>query len=208
MAAVAVLAAAGWMFVIAANAVGRATLRWWPLVLAGLAAAGFHGVWRIRRAVRTRRLAAQMAARLRITLSEFDAMDDRQFENALTQLLIRDGWRARRVGQAGDQGADIIADHARLGRLVVQAKHTTVRAKVGSAVMYQVKGTAGPVHHARTAVVVTNGHLTRDARTWGERHDIHWIDRDRLHQWAGEGLPLHYLLRIPARRTRNPMPSS
>ncbi|GHE99177.1 hypothetical protein GCM10014715_64240 [Streptomyces spiralis] len=84
-----------------------------------------------------------MPARLRITLDEFDAVDDRQFEYALRDLLIRDGFDARQVGRAGDQGAGVIAEHSRLGRLV---------------------------------------------------------DRDRLGQWAHDGVPLHHLLRLPARR--------
>ncbi|MEU6423301.1 restriction endonuclease [Streptomyces spiralis] len=141
-----------------------------------------------------------MPARLRITLDECDAMDDRQFEYALRDLLIRDGFDARQVGRAGDQGAGVIAEHSRLGRLVVQAEQTTVAVRVGSHVMYQVQGTAGPLHRADIAVVVTNGYLTRDAKTWGERHRIHWVDRDRLGQWAHDGVPLHHLLRLPARR--------
>ncbi|MER5941618.1 restriction endonuclease [Streptomyces sp. NPDC001928] len=96
-------------------------------------------------------------------------------------------WRARQVGRTGDQGADVIAEHPTLGRLVVQAKHTTTAAKVGSPVLYQLKGTAGPVHRAHLAAVITNGTFTRDAQNWGERHQIHWVDRDRLRQWAEHG---------------------
>lgn len=81
----------------------------------------------------------------------------------------------------------------------MQAKHTRSGAKVRSSVMYQVKGTAGPVHAADVAVVVTNGSFTKDARAWGEKHRVHWVDRDRLHTWAEQGVPLHELLRLPAR---------
>lgn len=101
-----------------------------------------------RRVVTNRRENAARARRLsvlRYSLAQLDAMDDRQFEFALRDLLIRDGWSARQVGQQGDQAADVIADHPVYGRLVVQAKHTKVGAKVGSQVMYQVYGTAGPV---------------------------------------------------------------
>ncbi|MFF0794703.1 restriction endonuclease [Streptomyces spiralis] len=200
LAAAAVVAAAGWMLARTAAVLGNAALRAWPVTTTLLAAALAYGVWRMARAAARRRTRAALLARLRITLEEFDAMDDRQFEYALRDLLIRDGFHARQVGRAGDQGADVIAEHPRLGRLVVQAKHTTVGARVGSHVMYQVKGTAGPVHHADTAVVVTNGHITRDAKTWETHHRIYWIDRDRLGQWAHDGIPLHHLLRLPARR--------
>jgi restriction system protein len=143
-----------------------------------------------------------LVAVLRMSLADIDALDDSGFEYVLRDLLIRDGWRAQKVGQRGDQAADVIGEHAQRGRIVLQAKHTTVGGKVGSSVMYQVKGTAGPVHRADIAVVVTNGALTRDARVWGEKHHVHWIDRDRLGQWAEDGVPLHTLLRLPAHRAR------
>lgn len=202
LAAAAVAAAAGWMMIETVAVLAWLAARLWPLLLA-LAATGLgYGLWRMYRAARARRVRARMLARLRITAAEFDAMNDRQFELALRDVLIRDGWRARQVGRAGDQGADVIAEHPVLGRLVVQAKHTTTAAKVGSPVLYQLKGTSGPVHRARFAVVVTNGRLTRDARMWGERHQIHWVDRARLRQWAEEGTPLQELLRFGVRPGR------
>ena len=130
-------------------------------------------------------------------------MDDRRFEFALRDLMLRDGCSsARRVGQAGDQCADVIAEHPAYGRIVIQAKHTTVGAKVGSHVMYQVNGTAKPVHGADIAVIVTNGSLTRDAKAWGDRHGIRWIDRVLLQRWAEEGHALGELLRLPTARRR------
>jgi len=138
-----------------------------------------------------------------LTLTEI-AMGDRQFEFALRDLMIRDGCTARQVGRQGDQAADVIAEDPRRGRIVLQAKHTTVGGKVSSHVMYQVNGTAGPVHGANFAVVVTNGSFTRDAQTWGNKHHVHWIDRDRLRLWAEHGTPLPDLLRLPAPGRRRP----
>ncbi|WP_149184870.1 restriction endonuclease [Streptomyces sp. TRM49041] len=185
-----------------AVAIAVAAQQAWP-VLVALAAAGLLCAgWRAWRSARAARMRAQSLARLRITLMQIDAMDDQDFEFVLRDLLIRDGWSARRVGRQGDQAADAIGQHGRRGRIVLQAKHTTVGAKVGVHVMYQVKGTAGPVHGADHAVVVTNGTFTRDARAWGEKHQIHWIDRDRLRTWAEHGAPLHDLLRLPDRRPR------
>ncbi|MFF3129134.1 restriction endonuclease [Streptomyces sp. NPDC057908] len=193
--------------------VGAVLVRWWPVV-AVLALLGIAvGAWRAAAAARERTARAQRLSVLRFTLAEIDAMDDRQFEFALRDLLIRDGWSARQVGQQGDQAADVIAGHPTYGRIVVQAKHTKVAAKVGSQVMYQVKGTAGPVHRANSAVVVTNGSFTRDAREWGDRHTIGWADRERLRSWAELGVPLHQILQLPTlvrRRlssTRQPFPA-
>ncbi|MFE1546504.1 restriction endonuclease [Streptomyces sp. NPDC058718] len=197
-AAALVAAAAASLVVRMLEWVGEALVRWWPIVAVLPVLGCAAGVWRAvaatrEHAARTRRLSV-----LRFTLAELDAMDDRQFEFTLRDLLIRDGWSARQVGQQGDQAADVIADHPAYGRLVVQAKHTKVAAKVGSQVMYQVKGTAGPAHRANAAAVVTNGGFTRDAREWGERHAVGWTDRERLRSWAELGVPLHQILRLPA----------
>ncbi|MGW6606137.1 restriction endonuclease [Streptomyces sp. NPDC055036] len=161
--------------------------------------AGAVGVWRLRQVATARRRERERLAALRISLAEFDAMDDRNFEYALRDLLVRDGCAALRVGGAGDQAADVISDHPRLGRIVVQAKHTRVSGKVGSSVMCAVKGTAGPVHKAAHAVVVTNGTFTRDAMAWGDLYGIHWVDRDKLQQWAQDGAALHELLGLSVR---------
>ncbi|GAA3889175.1 restriction endonuclease [Streptomyces sedi] len=185
-----------------ATAVLHSLLRAWPVPVALALGAMAYGLWRARRLSRARRTRAAMLAKLRIPLTDLDAMSDKAFEFALRDLLIRDGWAARVVGQKGDQAADVIGDHARRGRIVLQAKHTRVGNKVNSAVMYQVKGTAHPVHGADNAVVVTNAGFTRDARSWGDRHHIHWTDRDRLREWAELGTPLHQLLRLPERRQR------
>ncbi|MGW6388950.1 restriction endonuclease [Streptomyces sp. NPDC055103] len=187
--------------------VGEALVRWWPIVTV-LALLGFAaGVWRAVAAGHEHAARARRLSVLRFSLAELDAMDDRQFEFALRDLLIRDGWSARQVGQQGDQAADVIADHPAYGRLVVQAKHTKVAAKVGSQVMYQVKGTAGPAHRANAATVVTNGGFTRDAREWGERHAVGWTDRERLRSWAELGIPLHQVLQLPA-LTRRRLPGA
>ncbi|MFF1779063.1 restriction endonuclease [Streptomyces virginiae] len=176
----------------------------WPLlVLIGLALAAGLACVRIRGS-RRHRADSERLARLRITLAELDVMDDQQFEHALRDLLVRDGWAATKVGRGGDQAADVIGVLIPLGRIMVQAKHTRVGGKVGSSVMYEVKGTAGPAHRADHAVVVTNGSFTRDATAWGDRHGVHWVDRDRLDQWAHEGKALHELLGLPARHPRLP----
>ncbi|MET8539493.1 restriction endonuclease [Kitasatospora sp. NPDC004799] len=190
------------LLVQAATAGVRAAARHWP-VLAALAAATLVGAtaWWMRLHSADRARTARLAG-LRLTLSNIDALDDQQFEFALRDLLVRDGWTARQVGRQGDQAADVIGRHPALGRIVLQAKHTTVGAKVGSPVMYQVKGTAGPVHGADIAVVVTNGSFTRDARSWGDKHQVRWVDRDRLRLWAEHGVALHELLHLPTRSPR------
>ncbi|KUM67123.1 restriction endonuclease [Streptomyces curacoi] len=201
-AAVLVAVAVTTALVKAVSAAWEAAVRGWPVAVV-LAVTALSGLaWRQLQGMRRRRARAELLAILQIPLERIDALGDAEFEDALRDLLIRDGWSARRVGQKGDQAADVIGRHAQRGRIVLQAKHTTVGGKVDSKVMYQVKGTAGPVHKADVAVVVTNGGFTRDAKAWGERHQIHWVDRERLRQWAEDGAPLHELLRLPVRRPR------
>ncbi|CCA59357.1 MULTISPECIES: restriction endonuclease [Streptomyces] len=187
----------------AAHLAAKAAESWPLLALAGLAVAAVLAGLRVRDRLR-RRADGERLARLRITLPELDTMGDQDFEYALRDLLVRDGWTARKVGGGGYQVADVIGVRPSLGRIVVQAKHTRVGGKVDSSVMYQVKGTAGPAHGADHAVVVTNGAFTRDAMAWGDRHGVRGVDRDRLHRWAHEGKTLHELLGLSARRSRLP----
>ncbi|WP_218061775.1 restriction endonuclease [Planobispora rosea] len=148
---------------------------------------------------RTERLAA-----LRFGLPEIDAMTPTEFELATRDLMIRDGIRARHVGQRGDQAADVIGRDHTGDVIVVQCKHTTTGGRVGSSVVYQVNGTAQPAHGADIAVIVTNGSFTRDARRHAQAFRIHLLGRDELARWATDGLTLHRLLRLspPLRRWR------
>lgn len=193
-----VIAAAALLWLMQALAgAGRWLLASWPalITLLAVAAAGAAGSYRRRSAARRERV--ERLAQLRLALNDIDVMDDQAFEFALRDLMVRDGCpSARRVGQAGDQCADVIASHPRYGRVVIQAKHTTVSAKVGSHLMYQVNGTARPVHRADVAIVVTNSSLTRDAKVWGDRHGICWIDRERLQRWADHGETFGDLLHL------------
>ncbi|WP_285525459.1 restriction endonuclease [Streptomyces lavendulae] len=148
---------------------------------------------------RTLNRAARPAA-LRITLAEFDAMGHEEFAYAVRDLLVRDGWGARRA--AGVIGAD-----TRHGRILVRARHTragAAGATVGTSVMAEARGAAGPAHRADHAVVVTNGGFTQDAKAWGDRHGVRWIDRELLRRWAEQGAPLADLLRLPPDPLRPP----
>ncbi|GGX65548.1 restriction endonuclease [Streptomyces hiroshimensis] len=165
---------------------GLGTYAWLlPALLVPPAVACWWLIGAPRRAQRrARRRAGRVTGLLRLSLQHVDALSPGQFELAVRDLMERDGIAARHVGSRGDQAADVIG-RDRNGRVfVAQCKHTAIGGRVGSRVMYEVKGTAGPVHGADVAVVVTNGGFTRDARAWGERHGIHCVDRDRLREWA------------------------
>lgn len=156
--------------------------------------AGIVTVWWRRKVLY--RAAQLRVADLRYSIAQIDAMSPTAFEHAVRDLMIRDGIKARHVGQRGDQAADVIGRDT-VGRvLVAQCKHTTTGGRVGSRVMYEVNGTAGPVHGADVAVVVTNGDFTRNAREFAARHGIHLVDRDQLAHWTGQNTSLHTLLHL------------
>lgn len=171
-----------------------------------LVAVPVGGLVRWRARVGARRAAALRAAQLSYRIEELDAMSPTGFELAVRDLMIRDQIRARHVGQRGDQAADVKGTDA-VGRvLVVQCKHTTTGGRVGARVMYEVNGTAKPVHGADVAIVITNGGFTRDARAFADQHGIRLIDRDGLIRWAAFGGALHTLLGLKTPATTHPAP--
>ncbi|MEV4530101.1 restriction endonuclease [Streptosporangium sp. NPDC049304] len=131
-------------------------------------------------------------------------MNPTDFERATRDLMIRDGIAARHVGQRGDKAADVIGRERGGYVIVVQCKHTTTTAKVGSRVIYEVNGTAAAAHGGDVAVVVTNGSFTRDARQTAADFRIHLLGREELGRWAGGEASLQRLLRLttPLRRWR------
>ncbi|MFD5299391.1 hypothetical protein ACFWJU_29810 [Streptomyces mutabilis] len=76
----------------------------WPALLAPSLLMGAVAAWRIRQATTMRRREKERPATLRLTPAEFDAMDDRRFDDALRDLLVRQGWPGRRVGGGRRRG--------------------------------------------------------------------------------------------------------
>ncbi|GAA3008402.1 restriction endonuclease [Streptosporangium longisporum] len=157
----------------------------------GVGAVAAIAVWTRGKVVSDRRRAERLRA-LRLTLADLDAMSPTGFELAVRDLMIRDGLRAEHVGRRGDRAADVIG-RDRLGNVVVvQCKHTTTGARVGPRVMYEVNGTAAPVHGADYAVVVTNGSFTPDARQMAEHFRLRLLGREELDRWAADGTPFQH----------------
>ncbi|MER7209457.1 restriction endonuclease [Streptosporangium sp. NPDC000239] len=139
---------------------------------------------------------------VRLALPTLDMMSPTAFEWAVRDLMARDGIAARHVGQRGDKVADVIGRDRGGYVIVAQCKHTTTAAKVGARVIYEVNGTAHPVHGADVAVVVTNGSFTRGARRTADDFRIHLIGREELRRWASGAVSLQGLLGLttPLRR--------
>ncbi|MEV7006655.1 restriction endonuclease [Streptosporangium sp. NPDC051022] len=175
--------------------------RWYIGVPVGIGVLVAITVW-ARWGVAALRRRADRLHGVRLTLPTLDVMSHMAFEWAVRDLMVRDGIAARHVGQRGDKAADVIGRDPGGYVIVAQCKHTTTAAKVGARVIYEVNGTAHPVHGADVAVVVTNGSFTRDARRIADDFRIHLIGREELRRWAGGAVSLQGLLGLttPLRR--------
>ncbi|MFF4560193.1 restriction endonuclease [Streptomyces sp. NPDC001435] len=180
---------------------------WWVLVaglvLAVLAAVG----WFCNRQQRARWEAVR-AQGLRYALPQLDALHHARFEDAIRDLMRRDGCAdAQRVGGGGDLGADVKATDPFGRRWVIQCKHRRngVRGSaVGTPDLQVLNGTARQVHGADVAVIVTNGRVTAPAVAFAEQQRLHVVDRRTLGVWASGSRPLWELLRAmppPHRRS-------
>ncbi|MFD6361441.1 restriction endonuclease [Streptomyces roseolus] len=177
-------------------------LRWlaahpWVPVSLLLVALAAGGAWahRRREAARWNRVREQG---LRYAMPQIDALHHRQFEEAVRDLMRRDGCaEAIRVGGAGDNGADVKATDP-FGRLwVIQCKHRKAGlsgSAVGTPDLHVLNGTGRPVHNGDVVVLVTNGRFTDRAVAFARSQRLHLVDRHLLAQWAAGSTPLWELL--------------
>ncbi|MFF3166786.1 restriction endonuclease [Streptomyces sp. NPDC003273] len=182
---------------------------WWVLVvilvIAGLVGAG----WLYNRQQQAQWDAVR-AQGLRFGLSQLDGLHYSQFEDAIRDLMRRDGCHdAARVGGRGDLGADVKATDPFGRRWVIQCKHRrngAGGAAVGTPDLQVLNGTARQVHGANVAVIVTNGRVTRPAVVFAKQQRLHVVDRQTLGVWAAGSIPLWELLRaVPPPRRPTPL---
>ncbi|MGW3509121.1 restriction endonuclease [Streptomyces sp. NPDC000994] len=91
-------------------------------------------------------------------------MDDRQFEEYVAELCRRDGCTdVRRVGGAGDLGADVTGRLPDGRRVVIQCKRYAKHRTVGSRDLQTFNGAARAEHRADVPVFVASCVFTRPA---------------------------------------------
>ncbi|MFG2548299.1 restriction endonuclease [Streptomyces sp. NPDC048594] len=178
----------------------------WCILIVALALAVFAGAsWLYYRKQRAQWEAAR-AQGLRYGMPQLDALHHTRFEDAVRELMHRDGCQdAQRVGGRGDLGADVKATDPYGRRRVIQCKHRRNGAQgspVGTPDLQVLNGTARQVHGADIAVIVTNGRVTGPAVTFARQQRLHIVDRQTLAVWASGSRPLWELLRAvpPTRR--------
>ncbi|WP_344320813.1 restriction endonuclease [Streptomyces macrosporus] len=168
------------MALVMASAVGLV-----GAVVAGLVRAG-----RREAAAERTRPADEARRQARRSLDAVRAMDDREFEEYVARLCRRDGCtEVRRVGGAGDLGADVIGRLPDGRKLVVQCERYAEHRSVGSRDLQTFNGTARAEHGADVPVFVASCVLTAPARTFAARQNLVLIDVDLLGFW-NSGTPL------------------
>lgn len=178
---------------------------WWVLIVIGVVAAPVGGGL-LHRKRQHAQWEAVRAQSLRYELSQLDALHHSRFEDAVRDLMRRDGCQdALRVGGGGDLGADVKATDPYGRRWVIQCKHRRnglAGSAVGTPDLQVLNGTARQVHGADIAVIVTNGRVTAPAVVFAEQQRLHVVDRHTLAAWAAGSRPLWQLLRAvpPPRR--------
>lgn len=121
-------------------------------------------------------------------MKQLEAMTPTGFEQACADLLARDGFvRPRRVGGAGDQGADVLAWDDQGRKLVIQCKQ--YERPVGAPALHQFNGTARPVHQADVALIIGLNGFTQPAVTFANNQGLTLVGRRELKRWShGEHL--------------------
>ncbi|MFD6329374.1 restriction endonuclease [Streptomyces niveus] len=178
---------------------------WWIMVVIGALAVLAGGGWFYQRRQAARWEAVRVRG-LRYGLDQLDALHHTQFEDAVRELMRRDGCpNAVRVGGGGDLGADVKATDPYGRRWVIQCKHRRAGlagSAVGTPDLQVLNGTARQIHGADVAVIVTNGRVTAPAVAFAKQQRLHVVDRHTLAAWASGSRPLWELLRAvpPPRR--------
>ncbi|MFJ9421871.1 restriction endonuclease [Streptomyces sp. NPDC101249] len=176
----------------------------WVLVAVVAVAVTAGAALHHRRRQRARWEAVRMRG-LRYELTRLDGLHHTRFEDAVGELMRRDGCAdAVRVGGRGDLGADVKATDPFGRRWVIQCKHRRdglAGSAVGTPDLQVLNGTARQVHGADIAVIVTNGRVTAPAAAFARQQRLHVVDRHTLGAWASGSRPLWDLLRsLPAPR--------
>ncbi|UQT60475.1 restriction endonuclease [Streptomyces durmitorensis] len=174
----------------------------WPyaagvLILGGLGFVGWW-LWRTDRMARGRDRAWRREDAVRAghrTLARADAMTGTEFEELVAELCRRDGCtEVRRVGGAGDNGADVVGRLPDGRTMVVQCKRYAPSSTVASREMRDLLGSR--VHFgADVAIFVTTTRFSRPSETFAAGHGIVAVHRDHLGLW-NSGASLESLLGV------------
>lgn len=130
-----------------------------------------------------------------LSMEAIRTMHHQDFERLVAGRLRQDGFTIiQDQGKPGDLGADVIALSPAGQRVVVQCKHTSKGANVGTGALQAFNGTAVPEHRADVAIVVTNGFYTKPALQFAGAHGIRLMGVWEVRRWIEWGVPAMELL--------------
>lgn len=162
----------------------------WPyllgFLLVGVAVEAGRRLWRTDRLLRgrDRHWRQEEAVKAgRRTLAEVDAMTGTEFEELVAGLCRRDGCtEVRRVGGAGDNGADVLGRLPDGRTMVVQCKRYAPSRAIPTRELRDLLGSQ--VHfRADLAVFVTTSRFTGPSEKFAPAHGILLVHRDHLGLW-------------------------
>lgn len=114
---------------------------------------------------------------MRYTIEQLDAMEGHEFEYAVADLLVHNGWRDVEVTQgSGDYGVDILA-RRKSTRYAIQCKRYNSAVSVKAV---QEAGLGTDYYHCDAAAVITNNTFTKNARKLADTTGVKLWDRKYL----------------------------
>lgn len=117
-------------------------------------------------------------------LGKIDAMEGKEFERYVAELLRLDGHQdVRVVGGKNDGGVDIISTDPSGRLMTCQCKRQKDRVPVK--VVRELNGSLAHEHRSRYGVVVTSAGMTREAQALARDTGITVIERTALADWMG-----------------------
>ncbi|MER5252620.1 MULTISPECIES: restriction endonuclease [unclassified Streptomyces] len=168
-------------------------LLWSPLrpyvagaLILGLLGAVLWWLWRTDRQARRGDRAWREKEAVRAghrTLAEVDAMTGTRFEELVAGLCRRDGCaEVRRVGGAGDNGADVVGRLPDGRSMIIQCKRYAPSRTVAARDLRDLLGSR--VHFgADVAICVTTARFSRQAQTFATGNGIATLHRDHVGLW-------------------------
>ncbi|MFJ6832633.1 restriction endonuclease [Streptomyces sp. NPDC091209] len=118
-------------------------------------------------------------------MAAIDAMNGREFEEYVAELLRRDGCSAVVVrGRNGDRGVDITGRTADGRTLAVQCKRFAPYLSVTSPDVQKFVGAAKVLHSSEVALFVATCPFTRDALDVATDGGIPAVHRGLLEEWS------------------------
>ncbi len=113
---------------------------------------------------------------LRLSMKKVDKLSGSAFEKYARAQFRRLGYRVTLTEPSHDYGADLILKK-RGEKIVVQTKR--YEKSVGIAAVQEVVGSVA-YYEADRAMVVTNSHFTKSARTLAQQNDVELWDRKEI----------------------------